>query len=275
MNLTILGVRIDPVTEEEAVERICAAVGSPDKYRVSTVNPEFVMEAQRNPAFMDALSKSNLNVPDGIGILWAANLLAYTPPKAKGAKVLAIWIIAVWYGIKTFLSLKFRTANVPQQVSGSNLVQSVARRAAAQNASLFLLGERPGVAEAAARNLQTSVPGLKITSTFAGDGSSDGDSQTVAAVSREPADILLVAYGAPKQEFWVERNLERVPCSVAIGVGGTFRFLAGDIRRAPAWIRRLGFEWLFRLVLEPWRWRRQLALPHFVVAVVREKIARS
>ena len=88
-------------------------------------------------------------------------------------------------------------------------------------------------------------------------------------ISTAQADIVLVAYGAPKQDKWIDRNLVRTGARVAIGMGGSFDFVVGTQRRAPQWIRRLNLEWLYRLVREPWRWRRQLALPRFVWRVIR------
>ena len=274
-NQTILGIRIDAITEEQAVEKILASAKAGRKLKVATVNPEFIMAAQRDPRFASALNHSDLALADGIGVLWAANLQQYQPRfSSKHGKLLNIWLIAIWYGIKSFLSVSFRTASLPQQVSGSNLTTSLARAAAQSKLSLFLLGERQGVAPKAADRLRKQNPQLHISGTYAGNGAPEGDHKTRAAINQHPADIVLVAYGAPKQELWIERNLEHIPATVAIGVGGTFRFLAGDIRRAPQWIRRMGLEWLFRLILEPWRWRRQLALPKFVVAVVRQKLAQ-
>lgn len=269
--VTILGIQLDSITEAQAVERICQAARQKQKYTVATINPEFIMAAQANSDFKHILNQADLRLPDGVGVMWAANLQKYSPHlPGKYLKVLEIWSIAFYYGLKTFLSLKFRTANLPQQVSGSNLTLSLSQVAASQNLSLFLLGEKEGIASQAAQVLQETFPGLSIAGTFAGDGSINGDDQTRRQISAHPADIILVAYGAPKQEFWINRNLPHLPTSVAIGVGGTFRFLSGDIRRAPLWIQRLGFEWLFRLALEPWRWRRQLALPKFIITVTRQ-----
>jgi N-acetylglucosaminyldiphosphoundecaprenol N-acetyl-beta-D-mannosaminyltransferase len=270
--LSILGVTIDPITESEAIIRIADAAKRHQKFSVATINPEFIMAAQQDSKFRNVLNQSDLKLADGIGALWAANLLAYRPRiSGKQIKLINIWIIAAWYGIKTFLSVKFRTDNIPQQVSGSDLSISLARYAEQQSLSLFLLGERDGVGQKAAAALQTQFPKLVITGTFPGNGAAAGDEECRKILQDHPADIVLVAYGAPKQEFWISRNLPHIPMSVAIGVGGTFRFLAGDIRRAPGWVRRIGLEWLFRLILEPWRWRRQLALPKFVFATIKAK----
>jgi N-acetylglucosaminyldiphosphoundecaprenol N-acetyl-beta-D-mannosaminyltransferase len=276
MTATILGIRVDGITQDLAVQAICQAAQSKQKLKVATINPEFIMAAQANSDFKRVLDQAGLALPDGIGVMWAANLNAQVINKnSRIIKILNIWIVAIYYGFKTFMSLKFRTANIPQQVSGSNLIHQLAKQAASQNLTLFLLGERPGIAERAAAALKKIYPHLIISGTFAGNGSAKGDTETRRMITQHPADIILVAYGAPKQELWISRNLSHVSASVAIGVGGTFRFLAGDIKRAPVWVQRIGFEWLFRLIQEPWRWRRQLALPKFIWTVVQAKINKS
>jgi len=86
--------------------------------------------------------------------------------------------------------------------------------------------------------------------------------------------VLFVAYGAPKQDLWIARNLERLRVPVVMGVGGAFDFISGRARRAPAWMQRMGLEWLHRLIHQPWRWRRMLALPRFLFAVVADRLTR-
>lgn len=272
MTITILGQRIDGVTQEQALQAIISATQNRQKLKVATVNPEMLMAARGNSEFASILSQFNLCLPDGIGLLWAANLQARTfNQKPYILKLLTIWVIAFYYGFKTFLSVKFRTANLPQQVSGSTLSLELAKRMADQSLSLFLLGGYDGVAQAAANQLKKDIPILQISGTFEGDASEMGDTQSRQTLNQQPADIILVAYGAGKQEKWIARNMEQIPASVAIGVGGTLDFLAGRVRRAPHWVQRIGLEWLWRLILEPWRWRRQLALPKFIWTIVMDK----
>ena len=236
-SIRILGVRVDNVTMEEALARIAAFVAAGTPHQVVTVNPEFVMTARRLPAFRAVLNRADLALPDGVGLLWAARRLG-TPLR--------------------------------ERVAGSDLVPLLAQQAARHGHRLFLLGAAPGVAERAAQRLAAMAPGLQIAGTYAGSPAVEEEAGIVRRVRDAQPHILLVAYGAPQQDFWIARNLQRLEVPVAMGVGGAFDFLAGVVPRAPRWVRERGFEWLYRLARQPWRWRRQLAIPHFMWCVWRE-----
>jgi N-acetylglucosaminyldiphosphoundecaprenol N-acetyl-beta-D-mannosaminyltransferase len=131
------------------------------------------------------------------------------------------------------------------------------------------------VAERTARVLAARFPGLDIAGALAGSPRAEDDEATRAAIrAAGSVDVLLVAYGAPKQEHWLDRNLAALDIPVGIGVGGAFNYLSGAVPRAPAWVRRIHFEWLHRLITQPWRWRRQMALPAFAVLAAGETIGR-
>jgi N-acetylglucosaminyldiphosphoundecaprenol N-acetyl-beta-D-mannosaminyltransferase len=235
----ILGVGVDAVTEDEAVRLADDFVRTGGPHQITTVNPEFVMAARKDDRFREIINSSNLATPDGAGLIWAAKLLGQ-PLRGR--------------------------------VTGVELVQRLCRLARDKSYGVFLLGAEPGVAEAAGAVLESKFPGLKIVGTHAGSAGPEGDDETIALVAASQPDFLFVAYGAPKQDFWISRNQPRLNVPVAIGVGGTFDFLAGKAKRAPRWMRRFGLEWLFRLITEPWRWRRMLSLPRFVFLVSLTKI---
>ena len=238
----ILGVRVDVVTSAQALDIIEAFVQEGRPRQVVTVNPEFVMAAQANERFRRVLNGAALALPDGIGLLWAAQVLG---------------------------------RRLPERVSGSDIVPRIAGRAAAQGWRIFLLGAAPGVAELAAAQLVTRHPDLTVVGTYAGSPALAQEDDIVGRVRAARPDILFVAYGAPAQDLWIARNLERLDVHVCLGVGGTLDFVAGVRKRAPRWVQRLGLEWLYRLVREPWRWRRQLALPKFALAVLAERLTRA
>jgi len=237
--LSILGVRVDAVTTAEALDIMERFVQEGRPRQVVTVNPEFVMAAQTNEAFRRVLDAAALALPDGIGLLWAARLLG---------------------------------RRLPERVAGSDLVPRLAERAAAHGWRLFLLGAAPGVAEQAAARLVARCPGLTVVGTYAGSPAVAEEDDIVARVRAARPDLLFVAYGAPAQDLWIARNLQRLGVPVCMGVGGALDFIAGVRKRAAAWVQRLGLEWLYRLLQEPWRWRRQLALPRFVLAILRERM---
>jgi N-acetylglucosaminyldiphosphoundecaprenol N-acetyl-beta-D-mannosaminyltransferase len=237
-SVRILGVRVDALSYDSLLSAIGAFIAQGSPHQIATLNPEFVMEARRNAAFRDVLERSDLCMADGVGLLWAA--------RRQGRPL-------------------------PERVTGSDGLPRIAERAAQVGWRLYLLGAAPGVAERTAQILAERYPRLMIAGAYAGS-SSDGDAGTIIALVRDAApDILFVAFGAPRQDLWIARHSDALGVPVMMGVGGAFDHIAGVRRRAPRWVQRLNLEWLFRLITQPWRWRRQLALPQFVWAVLRQR----
>lgn len=236
--VSILGVEIDDVTEGDALDILVRFVEQGEPHRIVTPNPEIVMLAQRDPGYRALLNSSDLRVPDGIGLLLAS--------AAQGNPL-------------------------KEHVRATDLVLRLASISALHGWRWFLLGAGPGVAEAAGRRLIERFPGLQIAGALAGspDPASDLELREVirAAV---PVQVILVAYGAPKQERWIARNQAAVGVPVQIGVGGILDFFSGRVPRAPEWVREIELEWAFRLVRQPWRWRRQLALPAFTALALAQ-----
>jgi N-acetylglucosaminyldiphosphoundecaprenol N-acetyl-beta-D-mannosaminyltransferase len=234
--VTILGVPVHAVTMAGALDAVRRFMAEPRLHQIATVNPEFVMAAQENAAFAEVLRAADLNLPDGVGLLYAAR----------------------WLG-----------SPLPERVPGSAFIYHLAELAAAEGWPLFLLGAGPGVAEEAAAILGERYPGLTIAGTYAGSPDPAENDALVARINGSGAQVLYVAYGAPKQDLWIARNRETLTAvRVAVGVGGSLDFIAGRAVRAPQWAQDAGLEWLHRLVKEPWRWRRMLALPRFGWRVV-------
>ncbi|RME50526.1 MAG: glycosyltransferase [Caldilineae bacterium] len=200
------------------------------------------MEARRNPAFAVVLAEADLNVPDGVGVLWAARL---------------------------------QGVHLRERVTGSDGIYRICERAAERGWRVFLLGAAPGVAKQAAARLQARYPGLQVAGTFSGSPDDRDWPEIQQRLAAARPDILFVAYGHPRQDLWIHRHQAELPCVVAMGVGGAFDFVTGKAQRAPVWMRRLGLEWLHRLLTQPWRWRRMRVLPLFVLLVLREKAGLS
>jgi N-acetylglucosaminyldiphosphoundecaprenol N-acetyl-beta-D-mannosaminyltransferase len=233
----ILGVRVDVLTYGSFLAAIGDFIAEGGPHQIATVNPEFVMEARRNPDFYEVLEKADLCIADGIGLLWAA--------RRQGRPL-------------------------PERVTGSDGVPMIAERAAQNGWRLYLLGAGSGVAEETARIFLERYPGLQIAGTFPGSPADEDAPEIVARIRGTGPDILFVAYGAPRQDLWIARHRDEIGVPVMMGVGGAFDHIAGVRRRAPPWVQRLNLEWLFRLLTQPWRWRRQLALLRFVWAVWTE-----
>ena len=238
-SVRILGVRVDRVTTAQTLALIEHFIAEGRPRQVATVNPEFVMRARRDVAFHQVLDESDLALPDGQGLLWAARLLGDP---------------------------------LPERVTGSDTVPLLAALGAQRGWRFFFLGAAPGVAEKAADILRAAHPGLLVVGAYAGSPDPAEEDEIVARVREVGPDLLFVAYGAPRQDVWIWRNKGRLGVPVCMGVGGTFDFIAGVTPRAPAWMRAHGLEWLYRLIRQPWRWRRMLALPEFTWRIILCKL---
>jgi N-acetylglucosaminyldiphosphoundecaprenol N-acetyl-beta-D-mannosaminyltransferase len=234
----VLGVRVDAVDVEQALDRIGELLAAGGHHLVATVNPEFIMRARRDPEFGRVLEGAGLCLADGWGVTWAA--------RRQGRPL-------------------------PGRVTGTDLIPPLARRAAEKGWRLFLLGAAEGVADEVAELLETRFPGLAVAGCHAGVAGPEGDQESLALITAARPDIVLVAYGAPRQELWIARNLAHLPAGVGVGVGGAFDYLSGRVARAPGWMRRAGLEWLYRLFRQPWRVGRMAALPAFALEVLRSR----
>jgi N-acetylglucosaminyldiphosphoundecaprenol N-acetyl-beta-D-mannosaminyltransferase len=238
-SIEVLGVRVDDATYLDLMAQVDLFVSSGRPHQIVTLNPEMLVVAYRDPTFREILNRSDLNVADGVGLTLAARWLGHS---------------------------------LRERVTGSDGIYLLAAQCARVGYRPYLLGAAPGVAELAAQRLVEANPGLEVAGTYAGSPRRDEEDAVIAQVRAAAPDVLFVAFGVPAEEKWIARNRERLGVPVMIGVGGAFDFVAGVTRRAPAWMRRAGLEWSYRLVREPWRWRRQLALPHFLILVAAQRM---
>jgi N-acetylglucosaminyldiphosphoundecaprenol N-acetyl-beta-D-mannosaminyltransferase len=234
----ILGIPVDGYTFQTWLDQIDTWLkeDSAKLHHICTVNPEFVMIAQQNHAFFNLLQRVDVCLADGVGLLLAA---------------------------------KYLGKPLPERVTGSDGLVYLAEQASQKGWRLFLLGAAEGVAQQAADKLTERYPTLQIAGVYAGSPRSEEAAEIIERVNASHADILLVAYGAPRQDLWIDQHRNELKVKVAMGVGGSYDFIAGIVPRAPQTMQRLGLEWLYRLYREPWRWRRMLRLPLFVLAVLR------
>lgn len=277
----ILGIGITNATKEEILEYIVKSLQNfKKKLFVVTPNPEFLVLVNKNPHYRNILNRANLASADGIGIIIAAKILGRP------------------------LRTRF---------TGVDLVESLCKEVARKPITVGFLGGRPGVAEKTAECLRKKYPGLKVS--FVGEEwpnesvrgpaasfppasarsifslRSAGELRAVGSPSTGVTphsskfsspesglpriDVLFVAFGVPKQEFWINENLDKIPVKIAIGVGGAFDYISGRVKRAPSLVRKIGLEWLYRLVRQPWRIKRQLSLLEFIFLVLKERLSKN
>ncbi len=233
--IRILGVKIDNVTMNEAVEQVLEWMEEEKTRMVVTPNPEIVYHAYHVPEFREVLNSADLTLPDGIGVVY-------------GAKI-----------IKTPLK---------ERVPGFELCCHVLEALGNQGKSVFLLGGKPGVAEMASENIMKRYPGIRVAGCC--DGYFKDEDAVIEQINQSDADFLMVCTGFPRQENWIAKNRHRLKVKVAIGAGGSVDVLAGTVKRAPAFFCKTGLEWFYRLMKQPSRIGRMMNLPKFMLTVIKK-----
>ncbi len=237
--MQILGCRLDDVDAREAGKRILALARTGEGAQVVTLGTEMVVYAQRDARFRATINASALSLCDTVGLLWVA--------RRRGARLRG-------------------------RVTGVELIEVLCAGAAREGTRLYFLGGAQGVAQAAADRLRDRYHGLAVAGARNGYFEERESAGVAEGVRASGAQLLFCGLGFPRQELWLAEHLKATGCGVGIGVGGSFDVMSGKVRRAPVAWRKLGIEWLYRLLKEPQRWRRQLALPVFVALVARDEL---
>ena len=228
-----MGVGFDAWNKEETLAAAVARVEQGTGGYIVTPNPEFVYACMEDPALLPLLADAAIVAPDGIGIVYAAKILG-----------------------------KPLTTRVPGIELGEALIAWMAKA----GKRLYLLGAKPGVAEKAAENLTAKYPGLIVAGTH--DGYFRDDAPIVELVKAAEPDVMLVCTGFPKAERFMRNHQDELPYTLMLGLGGSLDVFAGNVRRAPVLFRKLGLEWLYRLLKEPKRIGRMMKLPAFLWRVI-------
>ena len=239
--ISMLGAGIHNVTMEETMCAVDGFITAGGLHQIITLNAEILYQAQFNERLLSLINKADLVTPDGSGIVWGADYLG--------------------------VPLK-------ERVSGIDLLWEICRMAPEKGWRIYLLGAAPGIADKAAENLKMKYPGIAIAGVRNGyfDINNKEEIQNVLEdVQQAAADIIFIAMGAPRQEYFIEDYGKDLGVKVAIGVGGSFDVVAGAVKRAPVFMQKMGIEWLWRLLCQPSRWKRMLNLPRFVGLVKKTK----
>lgn len=236
MKESILGVQVNTETYDELIPKLFQNIDDKKKSLVVAINPEKLMKAKDDPELKALLTRAEFQIPDGIGVILAS---------------------------------KLQKGNIKSRVTGVDMMDRIVREAARTGKSIFLYGAKPGVAEQAANKLIETYPDLIVAGTQ--DGYEKETQKVINKINAAQPDILFVAMGSPKQELWIEEHRENLHPILYQGVGGSFDVLAGNIKRAPTLFQKFGAEWLYRLLLEPSRIKRQMNLPKFLLEILTRK----
>lgn len=231
----VLTVPVDAVNMEETVKLAEQFIAEKTPHLIITANAEMVMQAKQDSELHHILCQADLVLADGVGVVWAAC--------RQGCPV-------------------------PERVAGADLVTCLLDTAARTGYKIFLLGAAPGVAKQAAKKMEDTYAGIKICGVLDGYFTPDNEAAIIRSIKAAEPDILLAGLGVPRQEKWLWRHKQDLGVPVSIGVGGVIDVLAGVVQRAPLWMQKAGLEWLYRLIKQPWRVKRMMALPRFVLQVL-------
>ena len=236
--MELLGVRIDEVTMDEAVKKTEEFLAHETLHLICTPNPEMVIRAQDDDEIRKILNSSCLNIPDGYGIVWASKEL------------------------KCPLS---------ERVTGFDFIHKIFELGQNMDISFYFLGAKPGVAKRAKEKIEEDYLGISVVGTHDGYFSVEEEKKIIKEINAVNPDVLLVAMGAPKQERFIYKYRDKLNCKVAIGVGGCFDVISGNVKRAPDLFIRLHLEWLYRAITDFRRFKRLIAIPKFMRQVKKYK----
>ena len=239
-SIAVLGVPVHAVTVEDFIEMVIRRAKGKTRSVITYVNAHCLNVSVEHESYRRVLLEADLVYADGMAVVWAARMLG---------------------------------ERLPERVNAGDFIPAFCRRCAEEGISVYLLGSKAEESAGAARAFVAAAPGLRIAGHHDGYFSEAETAEVIDEVNRSGADVLLVGMGVPRQELFVAQNREALQVPVCWCVGALFEYYSGSRARAPAWMRRCGFEWLFRLVLEPRRmWRRYLVgNVRFVRGVLRER----
>ncbi len=246
----IFGVRADEYSLQKILEIVKKAIEDKQKVHIVTLNTEMLMAAKTDPSLKHVINKAEIVVPESSGIYLADNFLS----AKKGNKIVRLFI-------STWQTILGKNTSLPTRISGVDLSYLIAGLCSEFGYTLLLLGGGEGVAEEAAKNLKVEFKNLKAEGLYGGLA---GSKELVEQVKQIKADVIFVAFGHGRQEKWLAANLNQIPAFVGIGVGGSLDYFAHRVPRAPEVVRNLGLEWAFRLLVQPWRFKRQTSLITFI-----------
>ncbi|MGG1676517.1 WecB/TagA/CpsF family glycosyltransferase [Neobacillus sp. NRS-1170] len=234
MKENFLGVDVCYYNYDQLASLLMQDIEKKKKSFIVAINPEKIMKAQEDEELRMLLNRADYQIPDGIGVILASKL--------KGGQIRS-------------------------RVTGIDMMLKLCHMAAIKGKRVFLYGGKPGVADAAKIVLEKQIPGIQIVGTL--HGYEKDEKAVINTINQNNPEIIFVALGSPAQEYWIVNHMNKVTPSVFQGVGGSYDVISGNLKRAPEIFQSLGLEWFYRLMKEPWRWKRQLILPKFLIKTLK------
>lgn len=233
--LNILGVKVDRVTQKEALERFAEFMNGDSQNLIVTPNPEIILDAQKDPRITDLINSAAMAIPDGMSLVIASKQLGQP---------------------------------LEERVTGIDFTHAALEWCAANGKNVYFFGSKPGIAEKAAENIMAEIPGLRIVGTHDGYFKPEEEEDIARSIANTGADFLCLALGAPKQEFFAEKYKDIIKYKAAIGIGGSLDVWSGTLQRAPEFYCKHNIEWLYRLIQEPARFKRMARIPMLFIKVM-------
>ena len=234
----ILGTRVSTLNMNHTIQEITLWCNTGGKHYICTADAYMLNLADEDKKFQEILNGADIVTPDGIGTILASKILK-SPIKYK--------------------------------VSGCELAENLCKESANNNLRIFFLGAKPGVAEKAAKNMAHKYKGMHVAGFYHGYFKEEENDKIIQMINDSGANILFVAFGIPKQEFWIKENLEKLNVNVAMGIGGTFDVMSGEVERAPEFFQKTNLEWLYRYFQDPKKSYKIKVLPKFISKVMKKK----
>jgi N-acetylglucosaminyldiphosphoundecaprenol N-acetyl-beta-D-mannosaminyltransferase len=234
-----LGVEVACVNMQTTLNEVDNIIAKGEPGFIVAINPEKIMKASADEKLRMLLNSAAIQIPDGIGVVYAS---------------------------------KLNHGSIKSRVTGIDLMEKICEQASKKNYKIFMLGAKPGVAEQAASLLREKYKGLEIVGIM--DGYFKEDHEAILKIKEKKPDILFVAMGSPKQEYWITSNMSEMNVPLCMGVGGSYDVICGNIERAPDFMCKMGLEWFYRLIKEPWRFKRMLVLPKFFFKIIGERVKK-
>ena len=232
----ILGVEVSPLSYEDLKRNIEGDIENNKKSFIVAINPEKILKARKDEYLKELLNNATYEIPDGIGVIYAS---------------------------------KLRKGNIKTRITGIDSMEMLCKLSEEKKYKIFMYGAKEETIKKAKENLEIKFPNIKIVGTI--NGYEKDNDKIIKAINKSKADIVFVALGSPKQEYWITENMNKVNAKIFQGVGGSFDVFSGNIKRAPKWMQKIGLEWLYRLIKEPKRIFRQIKLVKFLWLALIEK----